>query len=89
MAEFENDYEDVEVVVGLDIGTTKVVAVVGHRDKQTGKVKILGYGKTESTGVVRGSVLNIDKTAMAVKRAVAAAEAMSNVKIGEAYVGIA
>ncbi|MCM1170020.1 MAG: cell division protein FtsA [Bacteroides sp.] len=81
--------DDVDVVVGLDIGTTKVVAVVGQRDTATGKIKILGYGKTESTGVVRGAVINIQTTAEAVKRAVEQASVASNVDINEVYVGIA
>lgn len=81
--------DDVDVVVGLDIGTTKVVAVVGQRDSVTGKIKILGYGKTESTGVVRGSVINIERTAEAIKRAVEQASITSNVDINEVYVGIA
>ena len=66
--------EETDVVVGLDIGTTKIVAVVGCRDQATGKIKIMGYGKTESTGVVRGAVMNITKTAEAVKRAVEQSE---------------
>lgn len=81
--------DDVDVVVGLDIGTTKVVAMVGQRDPATGKIRILGYGKTESTGVLRGSVINIEKTAEAVKRAVEQASAASDVDINEVYVGIA
>ena len=78
-----------EVVVGLDIGTTKVVAVVGMRDKATEKIKILGYGKAESLGVSRGAVINIQKTVEAIKRAVQAAALTSNTDIGEVYVGIA
>ena len=77
--------EETDVVVGLDIGTTKIVAVVGCRDQATGKIKIMGYGKTESTGVVRGAVMNITKTAEAVKQA----SDNENVEIGEVYVGIA
>lgn len=86
---YENVEDDVDVVVGLDIGTTKVVAVVGCRDRESGKIRILGYGKTESTGVVRGSVINIQKTATAVGRAVEEASRKSNVDIQEVYVGIA
>ncbi len=81
--------DDGDVVVGLDIGTTKVVAVVGCRDRESGKIKILGYGKTESLGVVRGTVFNLDRTAEAVKRAVEEASANSDVEIREVYVGIA
>ena len=88
-AKFQTIPDEEIIVVGLDIGTTKVVAVVGQRDEATGKINILGYGKTESTGVVRGSVINIEKTAEAVKRAVEQATVTSNVEIKEVYVGIA
>lgn len=84
-----NADNDTTVVVGLDIGTTKVVAVVGMRDEATGKIKILGYGKSESLGVSRGAVINIQKTVEAIKRAVQAASVASNTDIGEVYVGIA
>lgn len=87
---YEETYDDgPEIVVGLDIGTTKVVAVVGQRDEQTGLVKILGYGKTESVGVVKGSVRNIDQTTKAVQAAVEEASRVADVTIKEVYVGIA
>ena len=88
-AKLQTNPDEEIIVVGLDIGTTKVVAVVGQRDETTGKINILGYGKTESTGVVRGAVINIERTAEAVKRAVEQATATSNVEIKEVYVGIA
>ena len=69
-ANYQEKEDNTDVVVGLDIGTTKVVAVVGCRDKASGKIRILGYGRTESVGVVRGAVINLDKTADAVRRAV-------------------
>lgn len=81
--------EDTDVVVGLDIGTTKVVAVVGCRDKKSGKIRILGYGRTESVGVVRGAVINLEKTAQAIHVAVEEASANSEIDIKEVYVGIA
>lgn len=77
-----------DIVVGLDIGTTKIVCMVGRRN-EFGKIEILGIGKTESVGVTRGVVSNIDKTVESIKTAVAEAEAQSGVDIGYVNVGIA
>ena len=52
--------ENNEIVVGLDIGTTKICAIVGMRTEH-GKIEILGMGKAESAGVSRGVVTNIEK----------------------------
>jgi len=76
------------IVVGLDIGTTKVCAIVGKKN-EFGKVNILGFGKAESDGVSRGVVVNIDKTVDAIRKAVAEAEKQSGVDINVVYVGIA
>lgn len=76
------------IIVGLDIGTTKICAIVGKRN-EVGKVEILGMGKSESLGVMRGVVANIEKTVNSIKEAVAEAENKSNVVIEEVYVGIA
>ncbi len=80
--------EPSEIVVGLDIGTTKIVAIVGRRN-EFGKIEILGMGKSESYGVARGVVQNIDKTVEAIKVAVAEAETKSGVEIKTVNVGIA
>jgi cell division protein FtsA len=80
--------EPSEIVVGLDIGTTKIVAIVGRRN-EFGKIEILGMGKSESFGVARGVVQNIDKTVEAIRTAVAEAEAKSGVDIKIVNVGIA
>ncbi len=56
-------------IVGLDIGTTKIACFVGEK-VENGKIIIRGYGKTESTGVKRGMVFNIEETVNAIKRAV-------------------
>ncbi len=80
--------EPSEIVVGLDIGTTKIVAIVGRRN-EFGKIEILGMGKSESYGVARGVVQNIDKTVEAIRSAVAEAEAKSGVDIKVVNVGIA
>jgi len=80
--------EPSEIVVGLDIGTTKIVAIVGRRN-EFGKIEILGMGKSESFGVARGVVQNIDQTVQSIKTAVAEAETKSGVDIKVVNVGIA
>lgn len=78
-----------KIVVGLDIGTTKVCAIVG-RANEYGKVDILGMGKVASHGgVTRGVVSNIDKTVAAIHQAVKDASEKSNVEIKRVHVGIA
>ena len=77
-----------ELVVGLDIGTTKIAAMVGRKN-EFGKVEILGIGKTESLGVNRGVVVNIEQTVASIKTAVTIAADKANVDIGEVIVGIA
>lgn len=77
-----------ELVVGLDIGTTKIAAIVGRKN-EFGKVEILGVGKTESLGVNRGVVVNIEQTVSSIKTAVSIAADKANVDIGEVIVGIA
>jgi cell division protein FtsA len=80
--------EPSEIVVGLDIGTTKIVAIVGRRN-EFGKIEILGMGKSESFGVARGVVQNIDQTVQSIRTAVAEAESKSGVDIKVVNVGIA
>ena len=75
-------------IVGLDIGTTKIACIVGEKDSN-GKIKILGYGKAESTGVKRGMVINIEDTVNAIKLAVAQASEQSKIEIKSVNVGIA
>ena len=77
-----------EIVVGLDIGTTKICAIVARKNEY-GKIDILGMGKAESEGVSRGVVTNIQKTVEAIKEAVAQAATRSNVDIKVVHVGIA
>ena len=78
-----------KIIVGLDIGTTKVCAVVG-RANQYGKVDILGMGKVASHGgVTRGVVSNIDRTVAAIQAAIKEASEKSNVDIQRVEVGIA
>lgn len=77
-----------EIAVGLDIGTTKIVAMVGRKNEH-GKIEILGVGKAKSLGVHRGIVNNITQTVSSIKEAVAQAETNSGYKITDVTVGIA
>ncbi len=77
-----------EIIVGLDIGTTKIACIVGRRN-ENGKIEIMGYGKTESIGVKRGIVSNIEDTVNSIKRAVDEASSRSKVDIKYVNVGIA
>ena len=77
-----------ELIVGLDIGTTKIAAIVGFKN-QFGKVEILGIGKSESLGVHRGVVANIEQTVESIKAAVRIASDKANIDIEEVIVGIA
>lgn len=83
-----NQVKKYPVVVGLDIGTTKIAAIVGQMDEYN-KVHILGIGKADSQGVARGEVVNIELTVASIKQAVSEAERVSGVEIHEVYVGIA
>ncbi|HEY1009862.1 MAG: cell division protein FtsA [Daejeonella sp.] len=76
------------IVVGLDIGTTKICVTVGRRSEH-GKIEILGMGKAESAGVTRGVVSNIQKTVQGIMLAVEDASAQSNVDVKIVNVGIA
>ncbi len=74
--------------VGLDIGTTKIVAIIGKKNEY-GKIEVLGIGKSKSLGVHRGVVNNITQTIKSIQQAVEEAEANSGLKIGSVVVGIA
>ncbi|WP_347374191.1 cell division protein FtsA [Aequorivita sp. Q41] len=80
----END----NIAVGLDIGTTKIVAMIGRKNDY-GKMEILGIGKAKSLGVHRGVVNNITQTIQSIQQAVQDAETSSGMKIKEVVVGIA
>lgn len=77
-----------EIVVGLDIGTTKIACLVGRKTDH-GKIEILGIGKAPSLGVSRGVVSNIEKTVQSIRAAVEEAEAKSGIEINVVNVGIA
>jgi len=77
-----------EIVVGVDIGTTKVCAVVAAED-DLGRVNILGVGMAPSDGLNRGVVVNIDRTVNAVREAIQEAERAAGVEVQNVIVGIA
>ena len=76
------------IAVGLDIGTTKIVAMIGKKNEY-GKLEILGVGKSKSLGVARGVVNNITQTIQSIQQAILEAEENSGYKIKDVVVGIA
>lgn len=77
-----------EIVVGIDIGTTKIAVFIGSKDEQ-GKPIILGMGKSESIGVDRGIVRNIEQTSISIKKAIEEVEQKTGYVVKEVFVGIA
>jgi len=77
-----------DLMVGIDIGTSKVVAIVGEAGAN-GKLNIIGMGSHPSQGLKKGVVVNIDSTVQSIQRAVEEAEIMSGCQIYSAYTGIA
>jgi cell division protein FtsA len=80
--------EKENIAVGLDIGTTKIVAMIGKKNEY-GKLEILGVGKSKSLGVARGVVNNITQTIQSIQQAIQEAENNSGYKIKDVVVGIA
>ncbi|QBN18732.1 cell division protein FtsA [Flavobacterium nackdongense] len=80
--------EKENIAVGLDIGTTKIVAMIGKKNEY-GKLEILGVGKSKSLGVARGVVNNITQTIQSIQQAVLEAQTKSGYKINNVVVGIA
>lgn len=80
--------EENNMIVGLDIGTSKVVAIVGKRGDD-GQIEIVGIGSHPSKGLKRGVVVNIETTVQAIQRAVEEAELMAGCQIHSVYAGIA
>jgi cell division protein FtsA len=81
--------EESPIIVGLDIGTTKIAAIAGRKN-EFGKLEILGFGRANSNGVQHGQVLNIDQTIKAIHQALEnCAESNPDLEINEVYVGVA
>jgi len=81
-------YTESELIVGLDIGTTKIAVIVGSLTEE-GNVEIIGIGTHKSTGLKRGVVNNIESTTESIKRAIEEAEIMADCEINSVYAGIA
>ena len=83
------NHNESPIIVGLDIGTTKIAAIAGRKN-EFGKLEILGFGRANSNGVQHGQVLNIDQTIKAIQQAlVNCYESNKDLEISEVYVGIA
>ena len=80
--------QEERTISAIDIGTTKIVAIIGKKDEY-GKLEVLGLGKSPSHGVKRGVVQNIEDTSNAIQTAVEQAEEQAGVKMKEVFVGIA
>lgn len=79
--------KDNNLIVGLDIGTSKVVAIVADASQEE-KIEILGVGICRSVGMRKGVIINIDATVNAIAKAIEDAEVMAGCKIHSVYVGI-
>ncbi len=77
-----------KLIVGIDVGTSKICVIVGEVNREN-HIKIIGAGQSESQGLSRGVVVNIDETAAAIGLAVEQAEKQAGLKIGSAFVGVA
>ncbi len=80
--------ESKDLIVGLDIGTSKIVALVAEATPE-GSLNIIGMGQSPSRGLKKGVVVNIEATVSAIQRALEEAELMANCKITHVYTGIA
>ena len=76
------------MIVALDIGTSKVVAMVGERS-DNGVIEVIGIGTQRSRGLKKGVVVNIESTVQSIQRAIEEAELMAGCQIHSVYVGIA
>ena len=79
---------DKNMIIGLDIGTSKVVAIVGEVNAE-GEIEIVGLGSHPSRGLKKGVVVNIESTVQSIQRAVEEAELMAGCQIQSVYAGIA
>lgn len=75
-------------VAAIDIGTTKIVAIIGRANSK-GRIEIMGIGNVPSKGVKRGVVLNIEETSNSIRQAVKKAEEQAGVEVSNVFVGIA
>lgn len=79
-------YSDPEVLVGLDLGTTKITVVVAERDGHSGEAQIIGIGQAPAHGIRKGLIVHLDQAAGAIKQAIADAENMVGLELNEVTV---
>jgi len=77
---------DNKIISGIDIGTTKIVVIIA--EKKEGAINIIGFGKSNSVGLERGTVVDINKTIKSIESAVKEAEGQAEIEIDSAYVGL-
>src|SRR5574343_2073392 len=80
--------ESKELIVGLDIGTSKIVAV-GAETAEDGRLNVLGVGAQEARGLARGVVVNIEETVQTISKVIQEGELMADCKVKDVYTGIA
>jgi cell division protein FtsA len=80
--------DDRGIIVGLDIGTSKVVAIVGELQDDN-QIEVIGFGSHPSKGLKKGVVVNIESTVISIQRAIEEAELMAECDIHQVYAGIA
>ncbi|MGK0445252.1 MAG: cell division protein FtsA [Bermanella sp.] len=85
---FMNTTAESKLIVGLDIGTSKIVTIVGEVNAQ-GTIKVVGVGSHPSRGIKKGVVVNIESTVQSIQRAIEEAELMAGCQIHSVYAGIA
>jgi cell division protein FtsA len=73
-------------ITGIDIGTTKIAVIIG--EKKDGAINIIGFGKTSSSGLSKGVVVDIDKTISSISKAIKQAEIQAGIEIETAYIGL-
>ena len=73
-------------ITGIDIGTTKIAVIIGV--KKDGAINIIGFGKTSSSGLSKGVVVDIDKTISSISKAIKQAEEQANIEVETAYIGL-
>ncbi|MCL2291181.1 MAG: cell division protein FtsA [Bacteroidetes bacterium] len=88
MVQHKETQEQPQIVVGLDIGTTKIAMIIGFQNSD-GKIDVLGYGKGDSTGVQHGLIFNINKTVDGINVAKNTAISRSNQEFDSVYAGVA
>src|SRR3990172_4096813 len=76
------------LIVALDVGTSKIAALVGQVSED-GQIEVIGFGSHPSNGLKRGVVVNIESTVQSMQRAIEEAELMAGCRISSAYTGIA